>query len=201
LLMNGTDQILISNIYGPSFVVIYTKYIKIFSVISSIFSIMCLTLWASIKQSFERGKIEWIKKTQKKFMIIALVFSVVLLLFVAFFQTFLDLWLSESTIDANYLYAFICAAQAIVSFYVSIITAVSNGVQTLKTQSICFTISAVIKITLSYFITALFPQSDWIVIVLITTLCVVPVLVALPAANSRKMKEKITSLEGGGIIV
>jgi O-antigen/teichoic acid export membrane protein len=201
LLINGTDQILISNIYGPSFVVIYTKYIKIFSVISSIFSIMCLTLWASIKQSFERGKIEWIKKTQKKFMIIALVFSVVLLLFVAFFQTFLDLWLSESTIDANYLYAFICAAQAIVSFYVSIITAVSNGVQTLKTQSICFTISAVIKITLSYFITALFPQSDWIVIVLITTLCVVPVLVALPAANSRKMKEKITSLEGGGIIV
>jgi O-antigen/teichoic acid export membrane protein/O-antigen ligase len=194
LFLNSSNQILISNIYGPSVVVDYTKYTKLFNVVLSIFTIMCTALWAAIGKSFVSGNIKWIKKMNKNFLGVATIMTILCGLIVLFLQPIFNIWLGEATIMVDWLIALICWISVSIRFFTSLSSSISNGIQTLKTQIICLIIGAIVKIPLVYLITYLVEGIPWYLVIIVDIICYTPLLVILPIANKKKLNNASVEL-------
>lgn len=83
---------------------------------------------------------------------------------IPFLQFGINLWLGENAIEVNYLYAITFAIYGSMIIWNGVISSIANGVGKLKTQNICFTIGAIIKIPIAWLLVSML--NSWIGVIL-----------------------------------
>lgn len=175
MIISSTDQVIITSLFGPQYVVEYQMYYKIFWVYVSVFTLITNPIWSAVTKAYAEKRFKWIEKTYnivKKSAVLLTMFCIGTVLIL---QLIFNIWLGSNTIEVNYLYAFVFSINASVVIYVMAESAIANGIGILKVQLYCYTLAAAIKIPLA-FIASLF-INDWIVVVAVNIIILLPYLI------------------------
>lgn len=188
MIISSTDQVMITNLYGPKFVVEYQMYYKIFWVYVSIFTLFTNPVWSAITKAFAEKRIKWIYKVHKLLLKAASILIILCLGTVLILQFVFNFWLGINSIDVNYLYAFIFSINASVIILVMSESAIANGIGILKAQLYCYTLAAFLKVLLTTLL-SLFIK-DWIVVIVVNIVVLIPYL-AIQQPITKKYLKKI----------
>lgn len=150
LVLNTTDNLIITRLFSPSEVTPYSTVFKAYGVFNSIFSAVTVTLWSRYTVAMVNKDYKWIKKTINKMKLIGLVISLLMIISIPFYQHVSDLWLGS---HLNYDYGLVTC---MVIYYICIIysgvyCSALNGMGEINVQLIVSVIAAVINIPLSIF--------------------------------------------------
>ena len=148
LILNTTDNLLISNLYGSESVTIYSVAYKAFYVFVQIHAIIIMPMWSAYTEAATRKDILWIKRSMKKINMVTLLLSLGVVIGIFVFEPLAAIWLhrrleygkSLITIMAIYM-----IAQMIGNSYSSFLC----GVGYIKASTIISAIGAIINIPAS----------------------------------------------------
>lgn len=146
----NTNELLITNIYGPESTTNYTFYYKITSLISMVVTLAMTPIWSIITKAMAEKDYIWLNKLYKKVKLFGLLAIVVQFLFIPFQQIFFNIWLRENTITVDYsiAIAFACFGGAFV--YSGILSTIVCGMARMKLQAICYTVGVLLKFALIF---------------------------------------------------
>lgn len=164
MIITATNEFLITWFSSPTNVVEYQIYNKLFTLVGVVFTLALTPIWSAVTKAFTELNFVWIKKlynTLKIMAIIALFFEFVMILFL---QLGVDLWLGKGVIKVNYFYAIIFAIFGGLIIWNGVISSIANGCGELRTQSIYFSVGAIIKIPLAFIFVRIF--DSWIGVIL-----------------------------------
>lgn len=167
LIINSTNKIIISNSYGAEVVSLYEPYLKIFSAICAIGSAVSLPVWTLILRADVKKDYLWIKKMEKTMAVVGIVFSLGAFLAAGLLQIVFNVWLGSNSFTVSYFRAFMFAIWSIVTIVSYFVSAFSNGLKILKPQVIVLGVFSVLKVPAFLLIKFLFPNVDWIVLIII----------------------------------
>lgn len=160
MIITATNEFLITWFTGPEMVVEYQIYNKIFTLIGTIFTLALTPIWSAVTKALSQQNSTWIKKLYKILKLMALLAGVCEFGMIAFLQFGINLWLGTNAIQVNYLYAIVFAMFGSIIIWNGVISSIANGCGELKTQSIFFTIGALIKIPIAWILVGVF--NSWI---------------------------------------
>lgn len=172
MILTSTNEIIITRLFGNEYVVTYQIYNRIFSSISSLFSLALVPLWSGITKAIAERDFLWIKKINRVLYLISFLATCCLLLIVPFLQWIIDIWLKDSSVQVNYSYAIVFALVGSIFLFNVVLTTVANGVGYLKTQLIFYSIGALLKVPLIILLQGIY--NDWIVVVISNILILIP---------------------------
>lgn len=174
LIINSSNEFLISNIYGPSYVVEYQVYYKLFYLIVTLFSLVTNPVWSNITIAKNNKDYKRILKIRKLLKIMASFASIGVLFMIFIFQFIMKIWLADNSIEYNFIYGIIFAMFCILMIFVLSETAIANGISRLKSQLYVLGLGALIKFPLSYLFSNF--ELGWISIVMINIFILLPFL-------------------------
>lgn len=178
LVINSTNEWLVSFLYGAKNVVDYQVYYKIFNLILVLFSLITQPIWSSITIEYEKHNIKWIRKIYK-LLIFAVFLSVPILIFVvANFDFLVQIWLGSDAIKTEPGITFSFALFTLEMIAINSSTCIANGIGKLKCQFYGFVSAAILKFPLSFFVASY--SESWSVILWINVLVLLPVAIAQP---------------------
>lgn len=172
VIINSTDNLIISQLFSPKEVVPYNIAFKLFSSSTMLFTIIATPYWSSFTEAYVKKDYEWIKKSMtnlKKISILFFGFSIFLL----FFSNFLyKIWVGEKMIISIRLSALMGVYSSLI-IYLTPLNYFINGVGKIKLQLYQTLIMAILNIPLSYFLakTCGFGLNG---IIMGTILCIIP---------------------------
>lgn len=169
LIINSTNKIIISNSYGAEVVSLYEPYLKIFSAICAIGSAVSLPVWTLVLRADVKKDYLWIKKMEKTMAVVGIVFSLGSILAAGLIQIVFNVWLGSNSFKVSYFRAFMFAIWSIITIVSYFVSAFSNGLKILKPQVIVLGVFSVLKVPAFLLIKFLFPNVDWIVLIIIDT--------------------------------
>ncbi len=164
LVITMTNEFLITWLSGPSYVVDYQIYNKLFNLFGSLFILSLTPVWSAVTKAHSEGKSEWISKLYKLLQKIAIIGVIVEFCFILFLQSALDLWLGSYSIKVNYEFALIFAFSASLIIWNGVHQSLTNGFGQLRTQNLYFTIGAIANFPLAWLFVNLF--HSWIGVVI-----------------------------------
>lgn len=148
LVLNTTDNLLVSNLYGSADVTPYNTVFKAFNMIVQIHAIIILPMWSAYNEAATRRDISWIKNTMRRINRISFCFTGVASIGIVLFRPVSRIWLGR---DLNYgkglilLVALYTIAQLFGNNYSSFLC----GVGHIKASIIISVIGALLNIPLS----------------------------------------------------
>ncbi len=149
LVINSTNELLISNFYGSNVTVAYTDYNKLIQIVISLFATITLPYWSMVTKMKEQHDKAGIYKLIKKLMIFVIIFILILALVGLFFQPLLDIWLGERSIVVDTKTLLFFMIFAILWIFVLSFSSIANGLSIVKRQIILYAAAAVTKISFS----------------------------------------------------
>ena len=164
MVITTTDEFLIAWLTGPERVVEYQIYNRLFTLPGLAFTLALTPIWSAVTKAFAEGRYDWIKKLYKLLRWLALAAIACEFGLIPFLQFAINIWLGERAIQVNTVHALIFAAYASAFVWNGALSSIANGVGELKTQSICFTLGAIIKVPVAGVFVALL--DSWIGVVL-----------------------------------
>ncbi len=183
MLITSTNEIIITNLFGPDQVVEYQIYYKIFTATSTIFSLLLSPIWSAVTKAITEKDYKWILKLNNYLYKISIVASLCEFLIIPFLQIFINIWLKENAIQVNYIYSMIFALFGSIFIFNVVSTTIANGVGKLKTQLYCYTIGIVIKIPIIILLKLIF--NSWIVTI-VTNIIILGVFCIIQNINIKK---------------
>lgn len=181
-----TDNMIISNIFGPERVTEYNIAQRYFGLIITFFIVLIAPFWSAITDAYTKEDFNWIKRVMKKLMMYVLFSCFVVGLMYLVSDWFYVLWIGESIKIDSKLSLFM-GIYVIVFCYVSIFAHFLNGVGKLKIQLIINSIGAIINIPLSYFFAS---TSLGLSGVIIATICSIGIIGILTSIQTYKIINK-----------
>ncbi|MDR0934966.1 MAG: hypothetical protein LBM03_01510 [Erysipelotrichaceae bacterium] len=198
LVINMTNELLITQLFSPSYVEIYARYYKPFYVVISLATLIASPVWSAIARAFESKDFKWIKKVSNFVSAIGIALCIILALLFGLLQTFFDIWLGKETIAVNYFIALAFMMNAIILVSIILISAINNGIGALKSQVITHCIAAIAKIPFSILLVWLFrmimPDSmAWSAIIWsnVVVLFIAPIMMYFECKKKIKMSETL----------
>lgn len=164
MVINATNEFLITWFTAPEMVVEYQIYNKLFTLIGIIFTLALTPIWSAVTKALTERNYMWIKKLFRMLKFMALIAVVFEFFMIPFLQFGINLWLTDNSIEVNYLYAIVFAIFGSTLIWNGVVSSIANGLGELKTQSILFTIGAVVKIPIAWFLVGLL--NSWIGVIL-----------------------------------
>lgn len=146
MIINSTNELIITNIYGPQYVVEYQIYYKIFYLVVTMLSLITNPIWSNVSVAYSMKNFDWIRKIRLQLKKVSYIASIGLVLLVFMFPKLSEIWLGEKNIIYNYKIGMLFAFYCIIMIKVLSETAIANGINLLKMQMIFFTIGAVLRI-------------------------------------------------------
>ena len=189
LVVNSTNEYLITFFYDASSVVGYQIYHKVFFVLITIFGLMIQPIWSGMTVAYNEGRIKWIQKVYNRFNLIGLGGIAVSVALSFFFPLIADVWLGAETakvvtVQTGLVFSLWVSA----SLLVNASTCVSNATGHLKVQLVFTVAAAVLKIPLTY---AFYKAGlGWEAVVMANALVLVPLLIAQMVANRLLLSEE-----------
>lgn len=176
MVVDNTNNYLISFFVGNAQVVEYQLYNKIFFLPVTMLMLLTGSIWSTITKAKAEDNWTWIAGSYKKTMLIVAVIGAGEFLLVPLLQFVFDLWLGDKTIPVNYTAALMVAASSAVMCLRTILASYSNGLCELRIQTVYMTFGAVINIPLAYLFSRVY--SSYLAIVFANIISMVPFCIA-----------------------
>ena len=176
MVVDNTNNYLITLFVGNSAVVEYQVYNKIFNLPMSMVMLVTTSLWSTITKAKAENDWKWIRASYNKYMKIAFLLGVAEFAVIIPLQWIFNFWLGDKTVTVNYGIAILFALSGTVMSLRTILANYSNGLCELRIQTIYMTIGAVINIPLAYVFSQI--SSHYASIVLANIFSMLPYCVA-----------------------
>lgn len=150
LVLNTTDNLLISNLYGSAYVTPYSIVYKVFYTVVQIHAIIIMPMWSAYTEASAKKDIVWIKKTMRKINCITALLAVGVIIGIFLFEPLVALWLNRNLEYGKPLIVIVAIymiAQMIGNNYSSLLC----GVGHIKISTIIAGVGAVLNIPLSIY--------------------------------------------------
>ncbi|MDF2523644.1 MAG: hypothetical protein K0R31_1285, partial [Clostridiales bacterium] len=144
-------------------------------------------------QALIEKDVVWLEKTYKILNYMVILSVVCELSIIPFLQFIINMWLGESTISVNYLFAIIFALYGSLFIYQSVLSTIVCGMGKMRLQAICYTVAVICKFVIVYF--GMEICNSWIVVILANMFILLPYCILQP----RYIKKDIYNLKFGGI--
>lgn len=150
LVLNTTDNLLISNLYGSAEVTPYNMVYKFFYIAVQVHAIVIMPMWSAYTEATTKGDIAWIKRTMNKINYFTVIFSVGIIVAIFLFEPFAALWLGRRLEYGNAL-IIIVAIYMIAQMFANNYSSFLCGVGYIKVSTILAVFQAAFNIPLSIF--------------------------------------------------
>ncbi len=151
LILFTTDNLIISQLYGPSEVTPYFIAYKYFGISTFIFMSINLPFWSAYTEAFQKKDFEWIKNINKKLKYTWAVISVFSLFLLLFSGYIYHIWIGD-TIYIPFILSLVMFLYFIEHNFASIYLIFINGVGKIKLQTIFAVFAGLLNIPLSIFL-------------------------------------------------
>ena len=150
LVLNTTDNLLISNMYGSAEVTTYSMVFKVFYMAVQVHAIIIMPMWSAYTEAATKKNIGWIRKTMRRINVITVVISIGVCIGIVVFEPLAAIWL-QKRLDYGKPLIIIVALFMIVQMFVNNYSSFLCGVGHIKISSILAGIGSVVNIPLSIF--------------------------------------------------
>lgn len=148
LIVFATDNMIITQLYGPDQVTIYNVAFKYFNYIPVVFFVILTPLWSAYTDAYVKEDFAWIKNAMKKILGIWALLSLFVIFMVVIANTVYDIWL-ESRITVPNLLTVLMGVFAVVTNWNNIFAYFLNGVGKIRLQLYSSVFIAIVNIPLS----------------------------------------------------
>lgn len=148
LILNTTDNLLISNLFGAETVTPYSMVYKVFYMFVQVHAIIIMPMWSAYTAASAQNNIEWIKKTLRKINFVTLLLSLGVIVGIFLFEPFAHIWLGKKLYYGENL-ILITALFMIVQMISNSYSSFLCGVGEIRISVILAAIGATINIPLS----------------------------------------------------
>ena len=183
LLINSTNEILITRLYSPVDVVHYQVYNRVFSIFLTLFSLLTIPIWSSVTKAYTENRIGWIKSMYKYLNFVGIGISLIIFLIIIIFQDIVDLWLGDKSFKIEYTSALIFGIFNVIMIFIYSVNCIANGLSKLKPQLIFSISAALLKIPLAILLSKYFEH--WIIIMIVNIVVMFPGFIIQPIALNR----------------
>ena len=186
LVILSTDNIIISNLLGPTFVTDYFTVQKIFQFLIILFTIVLSSSWGLYSEAIIKKDYNWIRQNLKKMNFFLIGILTLGVIFFYFIEEILNIWIGKDLIEipkglafCNMIYTFIFCFTNIYMFFI-------NASNKINIQMYLYVFVAIINIPLSIFFVKLLGSTTGVI--LSTLLCFLPLLVIMPIQSHMIIK-------------
>lgn len=151
LVLFTTDNLIVSNLFGPEQVTVYTTANKAFTVLSSLFAALVVPLWSKTTVDYARGDIAEIRRTLGKMHRLFAIAVAGVIVMVLVFKPLVRVWLGRDLGFDDSLIA-LMGVYAIVYMWNTIYSQVINGLTLVNFMVAVACVQAVLNIPLSVFL-------------------------------------------------
>lgn len=148
MVLNTTDNLLISRLFDKSDVTNYSILYKCFYVFVQIHAIIIMPMWSAYTAASAKKNTEWIKQTMKKINNITIVLSVMVLFAVFLFKPFVQILFRNELTYKNELIVFV-AVYMIAQMFANNYSSFLCGVGEIRVSVLLAFIGAIVNIPLS----------------------------------------------------
>jgi O-antigen/teichoic acid export membrane protein len=183
MILFSTDNIIITQLFGPKEVVPYNIAFKYFSIINMALSLVLTPFWSSVTEAYIQQDFQWIKKSMNNLMKISFL-SILLTIFLIFISSyFYKLWIGDKVSIPKTLTITMAIYYSLNIFYTPF-TYFINGTGKVKLQMYSIIITAIFNIPLSIFLARDLELGVTGVIVS-TIICLLPHVILCPIQYSK----------------
>jgi len=148
IIIFSTDNMIITQLLGPSEVPAYAIAYKYFGLISAVFSIISAPFWSAYTEAYVNKDMNWILSTNKKLIKVWAGLVMVSLLLLLISPNFYHFWVPE--IDVPFLLSIMMCIYVNILAWGNIFVVFINGVGKIQLQLVIGIISTIVNIPLSY---------------------------------------------------
>jgi O-antigen/teichoic acid export membrane protein len=148
LILFATDNLIITQLFGPKDVTVYNIAFKYFNYITLIFNIILAPFWSGYTEAFIKDDIKWIKNVTNKIIMIWGALSIFVIIMVIISNFIYRIWIG-SEIKVPFLLSIMMALFVVLANWNNIFAYFINGVGKIKLQFYISIFVAVINIPLS----------------------------------------------------
>ena len=192
LILFATDNMIITQIFGPSEVTTYNIAYKYFYYVYIIFNIILSPFWSAYTEAYVKKDMQWIKKTVKKIKILWLTTSLLVLVMLAISGFVYKIWIGGSVTVPVSLSA-VMALFVIMGNWNNVFAYFINGVGKIRLQLYSSVLTAVINIPLSIYL-AKYLNMGITGVITATCICVAFGSILGPLQYSKIIKNKATGI-------
>lgn len=189
MIITVTNEFFITKFLEPQYVVEYSIYNKLFTLIGSLFMLALAPMWSAITKAINEKDAMWLSKTYKLLnymVILAVAFE---FLMIPFLQVIIKVWLGKNAITVNYLFAIVFAVYGSVFIYQSVLSTIVCGMGKMRLQAICYTCAVILKFIIIYVGVKIY--NSWIVVIIANLVILLPYCLLQP----REIKNSIHRLK------
>lgn len=151
LVLFNTNNIIITQLFGPNEVTTFNVSFKLFSVITMIFSIIATPLWSAFTEAYVKNDFKWIKSAlskMKKIWLLLIIMTVLILLC----SPFLYKWWVGNKVQVPFALSIAMSSYVIVYIWQTIHVFLLNGIGKIKLQLYLVIFTGIINIPLAIFL-------------------------------------------------
>ena len=192
MIINVSNEWFISKFFQPAYCVDYQIYSRAFTLFSGIFTLALTPLWSAITKAYAERKYDWVIKLYKYLKYLALLIFFVELCILPILQYLFNIWLKENTIEVDYYTAVLFLIYGVISIWMAIQGTLTSGLGKLKVSFYTYFIAVCVKIAGVVIVSQY--TDRWDVVVLITSIALLPYCILQPIYVKRKLNELKTNI-------
>lgn len=196
MVISSTNEFLISYLTVPDNVVEFQAYNRIYNGISSIFVVILTPIWSAVTKAKIETNYSWIKRLYKRLLLLSFACLAINYIVIPILQWVMNIWLGESTITVNYLFAAIFSFSNFMFVIHNVNTSFGNGFSYYKIQNIWMSVAAVVDIPLAFLLVHI--TGSWIGVVLANIIALLPFEILEPIYFNKKLDMIIKGKESRG---
>jgi len=150
LIIFATDNMIITQVLGPTQVTPYNVVFKLFSIITVGHTILVTPLWSAYTDAYAKGDIRWIRNTLKKLNILMIPIIIGVLILIIFARNIINIWVGSNIKFSHLLVAFM-GIYAVISVWNNIYAYFLNGIGKIKLPMVISTFAAIGNVPLSIY--------------------------------------------------
>ena len=183
LLINSTNEFIITRIDSPESVVTYNIYFRLFSAIIALFTVIANPVWSSIAECHSKGDYPGIVWRMKTIYRIGLAISLACILIIPFYRYLVSFLYPAANIEIDTITVTLFSISSCIMILINATSCVENGISCLRPQLIGCGIAAAMKIPLS--LSIYIYVHNW-VSVIVANIIVMGVSLAIQHAGLRR---------------
>lgn len=172
LVLNSTNEVFITWFFGPSYVVEYLVYYRLFYLSVTFFSLLSNPIWSEVSVLFAQQNYSKIKLIYRKMNYLVLLIFMLNIIILIFLQDIINLWLGQNAITVNYSVATLFIVFSVITIYNMSVSIFANALNELRTQVVYFSLGMFIKLPLILTMNIFF--DTWITVLIATILTLLP---------------------------
>lgn len=187
LIILSTDNLIISNLLGPSFVTDYFTIQKVFQFLIVVFTVVLSASWGLYSEAITNKDFKWISKNLKKMNIYFLGVLFLGVTIFSFIDFILNIWIGENLVRIPKGLAFCNLVYVLIFCYTNIYMFFINASNKINVQMYLYIFGAILNLPLSFLFVKFLDSSTGVI--LSTILCFLPLLFIMPIQSKRIIKK------------